>query len=506
MVIIDYPSTNSEYYFVLQGAVVTNIRPLGNVSSPVTYNSSLDTMRQGREARTEFIQGTEKLHGENSVDHQKVSVEAVVSLIQLDSHPTGGDNPFAVTYPSGSSTMVSTYGFYSDGVSHVLRAGLPGALAWGFRTVGNCYHLYTLQHDTRYGRLVWNDYWAIHEQFSSSQGLFTRGYSDTIIAGTPADVVDMSVDHLAKFPALHKKVPQPWSLWKGKEAYRVYNRSSTTPLPTMRHVIATVSSVALELSNTKCPIEDYDYGTLALEATESSRINTVNMLAFIADMRNPKSLVPKLENLGKLPRDATTIKRLAGASDDYLTYHYGILPTVDDVNSIINASRKASQYYDRNGYVVYNAGKTTSSVLKPTWEVEQHIKLATSAEEEVFGSILRGFDNLGVFPSYENIWDLIPFSFVVDWFVNVGNFLQDYDNLQRLDRLNVKYVTMSKKTTVTRTLDSLVPGLNGSISLVRYHRWVTRQCPVPKLTLTTTSSDSNHWLESGALILQRIKH
>lgn len=507
MVTIDYPTSTLEYFFELQGSVIIVRSDLMQRNTPITYNSVYDTLVQGHEARHELAQGSEHLCGENSVDHQKVEATATVSIMRCSAVYNTVGNPYAATYRFKGAFTTSSYGFFDDGMSYANGLGDTFAKAWGFRREGDTYHMYMVKYNPSFSRNEWWDFWKVHIPLTGTTARFISGATFAVLPGSYKDIYHMPLDTLIGRPTAAGSLLNYYSYGTADYAYAVFSNPDTSILPTMRRVMSAVSSVVNGLVLTKCPIEDYDYGTLAMEAVDSSRVNKVNMLEFISDLRHPSTMIPKLKNLRNLPTDPKLLRSLRNVSHEYLTLHYGVLPTVDDVKTIYEAARKCAQYYDRNGYIVHTAGRTASqSTATADWNVTQRIKLATATFESMFDSVIQGFDNLGVLPTYENIWDLIPYSFVVDWYVNVGAFLEDYDNLFRLDRLNVKYVTMSKKTTATHTIVDRASGLNASVSVVQYHRWVTRQCPVPKLTFSETSQTTNHWLESGALLITRTKH
>jgi hypothetical protein len=98
----------------------------------------------------------------------------------------------------------------------------------------------------------------------------------------------------------------------------------------------------------------------------------------------------------------------------------------------------------------------------------------------------------------------VPYSFVIDWFIDIGDFLERVDTRLRISRLNIRYVTMSLKRNITRkfVFSSSFPFV-GTATLVDYSRWTEDQCPLPPLTSSGTTTVSNHWLEAGALIAQR---
>jgi hypothetical protein len=221
------------------------------------------------------------------------------------------------------------------------------------------------------------------------------------------------------------------------------------------------------------------------------------MIAFIRDLRKPQEMIPKLKNL----------KSLKSLANNYLTVNYGILPTIADVQTIVDAFKSAKPYLDKNGFKTYGAGYSDSTVVGDiTYDLEQHIKLAIQDNDADILSLMNRLDSWGLLPTAENLWDLVPYSFVIDWLVDVGGYLERIDTRLRLKRLDIRYVTSSLKQTLRRDISpSNSFPYTGYVSLVQYHRWVSDQCPVPPLSLETTFQDFNHWLESTALLVQRQK-
>lgn len=264
-------------------------------------------------------------------------------------------------------------------------------------------------------------------------------------------------------------------------------------------VKAHIDAIAAQLMGEKdsFPLEEVHYGDLATRASKQVNANKVNMIAFLRDLKNPKSLIPKLKNL----------RSLEGLADNYLTVNYGILPTISDLKGIVAAFRKVAPFLDKNGFQVFTASSRDSTNIKNTqYSLEQRIKLAISTEDDGFQLLLQQLESMGTLPTLENVWDLIPYSFVLDWFVDVGGFLERVDTRLRLLRLNIRYATMSRKIRIEGMLKAS-PGhpYAGYVTWEHYHRWVSSQCPVPPLSLQMNNEDFNHWLESGALLVQRNK-
>jgi hypothetical protein len=251
------------------------------------------------------------------------------------------------------------------------------------------------------------------------------------------------------------------------------------------------------LDSAPFPLKDADYGTMASNASAKVNANQVNMIAFLRDLRRPQEMIPKLKKLRELKTHAS----------NYLAINYGVLPTISDLQNIVAAFKKSKPFLDRNGWKTYtDVYHLSSSDSNYQYELENRIKLAIEDEDSEWSELFRSIESSGFALTAENVWDLIPYSFVVDWFINVGDFLERVDSRLRLSRLNIRYVTMSRKSKVKTVIRSSVTfPFVGSAELVRYQRWTSDLCPVPPLFFQNTPTVSNHWLEASALIIQRAK-
>lgn len=242
------------------------------------------------------------------------------------------------------------------------------------------------------------------------------------------------------------------------------------------------------------PLGSTDYGELVLQASQGFLANRTNMLEFLKDIRNPQEMIPKLKNL----------KSLKGLADNYLTAHYGLLPTISDLQNIWNAITRLNTHRDKYGYRTCSSGSRASGVWddKP-FTIEQHAKIAICDGDTGFLGLLDGLDSAGFLPTLENLWDLVPYSFLVDWFVNVGNFLERVDTRLRLERYDIRYVTLSCKQSCTAVLTASPESpYYGSVVRSLYQRWTPDQCPRPPLS-PQSPTPSGHWLEGAALLIQR---
>jgi hypothetical protein len=252
------------------------------------------------------------------------------------------------------------------------------------------------------------------------------------------------------------------------------------------------------------PIAGTDYGNLAMDATSKLNFTNVNVLELVHDLRHPLDMIPKLKNLSNLGL-ISKLRKAKRAAGTYLTIHYGLLPNISDLSRIWDSFCKKIPLLDRNGFHTCNAGYAeTLTMGNITYRTEQHIKIAVADVDSQLIELINKAESIGILPTFSNVWDLIPFSFVLDWFINIGDFLERFDAGQRIQRLNIQYVTTSRKDIVS---GNLIPSASspyvGTVEMAHYTRWVSDQCPVPPLSPSDNLTVSNHWLEAGALLIQR---
>jgi hypothetical protein len=152
---------------------------------------------------------------------------------------------------------------------------------------------------------------------------------------------------------------------------------------------------------------------------------------------------------------------------------------------------------------------------RSTSRLTTHTKVACTGDtRQILASIL-GARAMGLLPSFSASWDLIPFSFVVDWFVNVGARLRDLESVALISAMGVKVLTHSftvesEWTDGELALDNAQKSnVSESLSPVFrvYRREVSQHVPTPrdgKYDFRLPSRPPN-WMTSGSLIWQLAK-
>lgn len=175
--------------------------------------------------------------------------------------------------------------------------------------------------------------------------------------------------------------------------------------------------------------------TISSETTlaTNSYANLFECIEVIQDFRNGKviELIEDSKKWWKIVKNAITNpsgktmkslgKRMANdASSAWLQYRYAYSTTKSDVEQF---ARQTLNNYLGNldgSRVLRGSGKISNGVM--------HVKMRLHDNTQPnLDSILIKLDRYGLFPGLYNIWDMIPFSFIADWFSNLGDVLQDID-------------------------------------------------------------------------------
>lgn len=134
---------------------------------------------------------------------------------------------------------------------------------------------------------------------------------------------------------------------------------------------------------------------------------------------------------------------LANSGDAWLEYSYGWKPLIQDIYNAADvlqqpwpkelASARSCRTYYHNG-----------SIYKGFESHEHEYRCLIQARVEVVNWPVWKANQLGLINPLSVAWELVPFSFVVDWFVPVGTFLQSLTDFAGLN-LSSAFVTHSRR-------------------------------------------------------------
>jgi hypothetical protein len=175
----------------------------------------------------------------------------------------------------------------------------------------------------------------------------------------------------------------------------------------------------------------------------------VNMLETVSDMMEIKQLLNSFGTYGrfykKLQTRSSTVPDLFDfLSDHTLLYNFGIAPSIGDAKAITNKAHSIRMRYKDPSPPAAFRGRHDFSYSD--FEVTFRSKIVLKDQSlSSFLSMLLPVRAYGLLPSFQNVWNLVRFSFVADWFFNIDDRLEAIDNSAILLAFDVDYVVSSIK-------------------------------------------------------------
>jgi len=252
----------------------------------------------------------------------------------------------------------------------------------------------------------------------------------------------------------------------------------------------------------------------ARECVDAFRILNINGLAFVGDLLKLKDFLVPLIRLFKNPLCLKNWSRLL------LWIRYGVKLSIADLISIGHGIKKVRSIaknlkdYRRRRELLQTRYAT---LINPILIVEDgntilEGKNRTNARVCAWPVLPKWVDDLTVMLedfdlrfSAKNLWDLVPFSFVLDWFVNVTEILSGVDYLRDIDQLRLRefiYTTNNKAVTGKYALFCPEFPFYGSLRLATYDRGVYTKLPPPSWG-PGVPTFLKHWWEGILIILSR---
>lgn len=196
--------------------------------------------------------------------------------------------------------------------------------------------------------------------------------------------------------------------------------------------------------------------------------------------------------LGELARDFPRVpgigikKRptLGGAADEFLNYTFGLAPSVGDLYGLgrasVDAEKLISQFQKesnkilRRGMLLHDAENTTTTSVQNSPQYPMGYRYTDPLENKLGTCLhqvteskrvwfsggysyrtpppglmakLQEFNRVyGTTPSLDDAWNLLPWSWLADWFATFGNLSTNLSTLSRNDlRIHHAYVMMERK-------------------------------------------------------------
>lgn len=193
-----------------------------------------------------------------------------------------------------------------------------------------------------------------------------------------------------------------------------------------------------------------------MQATSFDSINRFdgNMLALCVDLRHVgSSSVDVVTNLMKASKNP---RKLASA---WLSARYGDKLTYGDLVELFAGFNKSPWKVTRFARFLLGRSRKSGSFIDQDFNDSYSMNCEIAVKPDDLNALMKAVRTAyewDFYPSLGNMWDLVPLSFVVDWFVDVSSIFEDIDRLVQARYYTVLKVLESiKASCASRTFPSV---------------------------------------------------
>jgi len=246
------------------------------------------------------------------------------------------------------------------------------------------------------------------------------------------------------------------------------------------------------------------------DALDSMTITDVNWFASLKDLAEFGDTVKSIVDLFHFKGRISDLKKI---SSMYLMWKYIILTGIADLKSIMNMLHMMIGHHgdllsNVKEFDMVGRGSCTKSrtigLINET--VRDNVKLRYRADTSDLNRLLAVLASMRIVPRWVDLWDLVPYSFVVDWLFPVSAVLNNMESNSLQQLLPFVYGMHSTKTTRTTTRKITVNTHVYTVNLkaVSYQRTVWIRFPRDVWLGLVFQNPLRHILEGGALLVQRL--
>lgn len=261
-------------------------------------------------------------------------------------------------------------------------------------------------------------------------------------------------------------------------------------------------SISLPAYSTSFPddvfLKNVNWHELAGRAYKSARFSDINGIAGIQDTLSFGAASSSfLSTLRKIPSG-----RVKAWAQSYLSVHYGFKLFFLDLMNLRDTL--ALQSERRSSLSRLNA-VSTFNLYNASWTARYQVFYDQFAQ--VRNLVDQALQISDVQLTLENWWDMVPFSFVVDWFIGIGDILSSIDDYANLTQ-NHEVICCGRSLKGSKFLSQGDIHLAGSyytsgLTLSRYIRVYQHELLLPSFVPSVTINPFNHSVEGAALIISR---
>jgi hypothetical protein len=175
-------------------------------------------------------------------------------------------------------------------------------------------------------------------------------------------------------------------------------------------------------------------------------------------------------------------------SDFVLRHGFSWRPNADAVAELTRVGPNLADSLERfsNSRTITVAGKFHFDFpWHPYWGGDMHLEVRSTARIEyadsTFARTILKLDSVGLLPDLHRVWEVLPYSFAVDWVTSVGRRLHDIDSQVKLFSLmQLHWVEHTYRITTPVPPHISATGIDftdGDLELVYFRRELSRRIP-----------------------------
>jgi hypothetical protein len=198
-----------------------------------------------------------------------------------------------------------------------------------------------------------------------------------------------------------------------------------------------------------------------LQQLEANHLETLSEVADLGGMVSVLKVIKYIGNFKRRPVPAI-LQILSVVSDATLTYSFGLAPTVASCNELADKAKpllaklsSLSTPRSANGKFTYAIPDEFVSEF-PGTRLVCRSKIRYSVNPDSYLSALLPIKSLGLLPTLSSLWDLVPFSFLIDQILHVGSNQDDVESVVSILAMNIHFSVNSMCFTYKFTEDDCI--------------------------------------------------
>lgn len=245
------------------------------------------------------------------------------------------------------------------------------------------------------------------------------------------------------------------------------------------------------------------FGDLCRRCAADSVALERNNIEFFSEL---PYIIDGIKDVYELVRGKIDVKTAASL---YLSYKYGARLTVSDFFNNLNDLKRQLEKVNHS-FRWSRAREVLPSPYLPILCEDcvdtYNYKVYYNPYDRGLKSIVSEIWNYGMFPTLQNSWDLIPLSFVVDWFTDISDRLSVYDAATRFATLDIISSVSSHKRVYSGVDPRIIyPWIKatiiGKIDITRYSRYFDTGAVIAPTYVSQLGGPFDNYAEAAALII-----